>query len=122
MTNFNDIAGYHSRFAAHHLTLAKEARDAGNSRDAEYQTQLAARYQQASHEQRIAMSKEPGVQAANQRSNGWSKRHRPMEQPARPFLAVWLLAILRGINCIAAAIRKAMPKRDAPIEGLSLRG
>jgi len=116
MTDFGDIASYHSRIAARHLALAQAAREAGNKTEAESHLEQAARYVQAFHEQKVAMRSEPGPRAA-----GREQRNRPMKSSARPLFVVWLLAILLGVERMAAAARRFRSRRSNPVNGLSLR-
>jgi hypothetical protein len=114
--NFGEIAGYHSRIAARHLALAQTARAYGNDGEANYQTELAARYITAAQEQKIAMTQGPGTSAANPRAKHW-----PMVQPPRPWLAVCVMAVAHGVGRVVNGVRQSKSGRDDSFTGLSLR-
>ncbi|MGO9318491.1 MAG: hypothetical protein ACLPXT_13575 [Terracidiphilus sp.] len=114
--DFGEITAYHHEEAARHHALAQAARDRGCPADAEYQAGLAARWEEVAQQQKIDMRQAPSRRVAMQRP------HRPPPQPPpTPFVAVCLLAVVRGFKHIAAAFRPPAPKRDVPINGLSLR-
>ncbi len=118
-SDFGDIAAHHREEAARYHALERAARERGCQAEAEYLATLAARYIEAAQEQNSAMRQEPGPSAANQSPRRWPPE--PVEQRP-PFTAVCLLAASRGAEGLATAIRRFLPKRNAPLQGLSLRG
>ena len=114
--NFGEIATYHQQEAARHHALAQAARDRGCIADAEYQAGLAARWEEAAQEQKIGMRQAPSRRRSKQGPHG------PLQPPPPMSLAaVFLLAVVRGVKRIAAAIRHSIIKRNSPINGLTLR-
>ena len=110
--NFGDIAAFHHEQADRHYALAQAARNRGCLAEAEYQAGLAARWDEAAQEQKIGMGQQPTHPSAKQRPNS---------PPPMPLAIVCILAFMRGINRIAAAIRPPMVKRSAPFNTLSHR-
>jgi hypothetical protein len=116
-SDFGDMTAYHREEAARHYALAQAARECGNLGEAEYQAGLAVRWDEVAREQKVEMLLEPARQTADQRPKHW-----PLEPQRRiPLTIVCLLALLRGVRRIAAAMRQFRHRRTAPIEGLSLR-
>jgi hypothetical protein len=114
--DFGEIAAYHRQEAARHYALAQAARDRECYGEAEYQTGLAARWDQAAREQRIEMRRDPVRPIANHRPN-----RRPPEPQHTRSAAACLLAVLRGVQRIAAAIRQSLAKLNVSRHGLTLR-
>lgn len=116
-SDFGDITAYHREEADRHYALAQAARECGNLGEAEYQAGLAARWDEVAREQKVEMLLDPARSLTDQKPNLGS-----LEPRRRISLAnVCLLALLRGVQRIAAAIRQFQHRRTAPIEGLSLR-
>ena len=90
--NLGDITAYHKEEAARHYALAQAARDRGCIEEAEYQAGLAARWEEAAQ-----------------------------PPPPMPFAVACLLAVERGVQRIAAALRQSIIKRSASVDGLTLR-
>jgi hypothetical protein len=108
--DFDDIASYHFRQAAHFRALAQDARDLGSRNEAEYLASQAVRYAEAAEEQRCAMTQEPGPAKANRMSHHpWP----PPEPESSPSAATGIFAVPRGIHHSAS-------KRNEPFHGLSL--
>jgi hypothetical protein len=111
--NFGEIATYHHEEAARHYALAQAARDRGCLAEAEYQTGLAARWDEAAQEQEIGKIQMPSRRIAKQRP------HYP--PPPMPLAVTCLLAVERCVKRIAVAIHHSIIKRSAPIDELPLR-
>jgi hypothetical protein len=118
-TDFGDIAAHHRKEAARYHALERAARELGSRAEAEYLATLAARHIEAAQEQKSAMRQGISSSAANQSPRRWPPE--PVEQRP-PFAALCVLAALRGAERLATAIRQALPKRSARLQGLSLRG
>jgi hypothetical protein len=102
--DFGEIAAYHHQEATRHYALAQAAREGENLGEAEYQAGLAARW------------REPNRRIANQELRRWTP------EPERiPSAAACLVAIQRGTQRIAMAIRQSLAKQNSPSRGLSLR-
>jgi hypothetical protein len=65
--DFGDITAFHHEEAARHYALAQAARDRGCLADAEFQTGLAARWEEAAQEQKIGMRQAPSRRMAKHR-------------------------------------------------------
>jgi hypothetical protein len=107
-SDFDEMAGYHNRLAAHFQALAQEARGRGSRNEAEFLTAQAVRYAAAADEQKRAMSRQPGSAGANQVSEPW-----PPPQPPPSLAATRFLAVLHGIH-------RFVFRRKAPFNGVSL--
>lgn len=117
--DFGDIAAYHREEAARHYAMAQAARDRDNFGEAEYQTRMAARWEEAAREQQIAMRQEPARQNATRRPN---RRSPQPPQPAHiPGAVHSMSAVPRVIKRAFQTIHQSLHGRTAPIEGLSLR-
>ncbi len=89
--NFCEISSYCSLMAIRYAVLAKAARDQGDSGAASYHADQAARYVQASQEQRITMRQTPG------RPIEYEMPRRLFKEPqCVSFAPARLLAALRG--------------------------
>jgi hypothetical protein len=114
--DFGEIAAYHHQEATRHYALAQAAREGENLGEAEYQAGLAARWDEVAREQAIEMRREPNRRIANQELRRWTP------EPERiPSAAACLVAIQRGTQRIAMAIRQSLAKQNSPSRGLSLR-
>lgn len=113
--DFGEIAAYHHMEAARHYALAQAAREQESFGEAEYQAELAARWDEAAREQTIEMRREPARHIANQGLHRW-----PPEPERVPSAAACLGAVQHGAQRIALAIQ-SLAKRNAPSHGLSLR-
>ena len=111
--DFGDITAYHREEAARHYALAQAARERESHGEAEYHTTMAIRWYETAREQKTAM-REPVRHIAHQKSN--YRPSEPLIEPRAPF-AGFLAAVSRMVQ----AIGQALPRRTAPIEGLSLR-
>lgn len=109
-SDFDEMAGYHNRLAAHFQALAQEARERGSRSEAEFLAAQAVRYAEAAGEQKIAMLQQPGPDA-NQVSEPWPPPE-PEPQPLSPAVTRFL-AVLHGIHDFVC-------RRKAPIHGASL--
>jgi hypothetical protein len=109
--DFGDITAFHHEEAARHYALAQAARDQGCIAEAEFQAGLAARWDEAAQEQKIGMRQTPSRRSAY---------CRPLQPPPIPRAIACMLAVVRGVQHIAAAIRQLVAKRSDPINGLSL--
>ena len=125
--NFGEIANYHSRLAAQHMALAREARDAGDLNAAEYNRQIAARYIEASEEQKTVMSQAPGYSTVNQAQRPQAQQKKPAPKPAfktaprRAAFTVNCLAVLRrGADTVAATLTQSFSNANASLRDLSL--
>lgn len=107
-SDFDEMAGYHNRLAAHFQALAQEARERGSRNEAEFLTTQAVRYAAAADEQRRAMLQQPVPAGANQVSEPWPPQPQPPSLAATRFLAV-----LHGIHRFVCRCR-------APFNGVSL--
>lgn len=113
--DFGEIASYHLQEAVRYAALAQAVRERGSHGEAEYLAGQAARYAEAAQEQKRGMRQDPGLSIANRRPNRCSPEPRRV-----PPVPTRLLAVLRGAGDIVASIRQSMPRRNPPINGLSL--
>jgi hypothetical protein len=114
--DFGGITTFHHEEAARHYALAQAARDRGSFAEAAFQTGLGARWDEVAQEQKIGMRQTPSRRRPKQ-----MPYRRPPQPPPMPFATVCLLAVVRGVKRIAAAIRQFVVKRSAPVDGLQLR-
>ena len=114
--NFGDFTAFHHEEADRHYALAQAARDRGSFAEADFQAGLAARWDEVAQEQTIGMRHEPTRTSARRKPNC-----RPPQPPPMPFAVVCLLAVVRRVKSIAAAIRQFVTKRSTPIGELPLR-
>jgi hypothetical protein len=115
-SNFGDITAFHHEEADRHYALAQAARDRGSFAEADFQAALGARWDEVAQEQKIGMRQEPTRTRAKRKPNC-----RPPQTPPIPFAAVCLLAVVRRVKSIAAAIRQLVVKWSAPFGELPLR-
>ena len=113
--DFGDITAFHHEEADRHYALAQAARDRGCLAEAEYQTGLAARWDEAAQEQEIGKIQMPSRRMTSQRP------HYPLTPTPMPLAVACLLAVERYVKRIALAIHHSIIKRSAPFVGLSLR-
>jgi hypothetical protein len=129
--NFGEIANYHSRLAAQHMALAREARDAGDLNAAEYNRQIAARYIEAAEEQKTVMSQAPGYSSVNPAPRPWAQQEKPAPKPApkpalkttprrAPFTVNCLAVLRRGADSVAATLNQSLSNANASLRSLSL--
>jgi hypothetical protein len=111
--DFGDITTYHHEEAARHYALAQAAREQGCLAEAEFQAGLAARWDEAAREQKIGMRQTPDQSKATQKPDC-------PPPPPMPRTIICLMAVMRGVKCIAATLRQFVFRRSAPINGLSL--
>jgi hypothetical protein len=114
--DFGDITAFHHEEADRHYALAQAARDRGSFAEAEFQAGLAARWDEVAQEQKIGMRQQPTRTSTRRKPNC-----RPPQPPPMPFAVVCLLAVVRGVKRIVAAIRQFVVKQSAPVGGLPLR-
>jgi hypothetical protein len=114
--DFGDITAFHHEEAARHYALAQAARERGSFAEAEFQTGLGARWDEAAQEQNSVMRQTPSRHSSKQ-----MPYRRPPQPPPMPFAAVGLPAVVRGVKRIAAAIRQFVVKRSIPVDGFPLR-
>lgn len=127
--NFGEIANYHSRLAAQHMALAREARDAGDLNAAEYNRQIAARYIEAAEEQKTVMSQAPGYSTVNQAPRPWAPQEKPAPKSAlktaprrAPFTVNCLAVLRRSADSVAATLTQSLSNTNASLRSLSLHG
>jgi hypothetical protein len=114
-TDFGEITAYHREEAARHYAMAHAARERRSFGEAEYEVNLAARWDEAAREQKTEMRQEPARHIPYRRSN-----YRPPEPPM-PQRVSFAAAFLSAIKRMAHAIRQFLPRRSSRIESLSLR-
>jgi hypothetical protein len=113
-TNFGEIASYNKRIAARFYLRSQIERNCGKFSEAEYHSQLAARYIQAANEQRIEMSRTPGRPVVFQRPRPWTFNSQP-----GPLAACWF-AVQSLVGKLATAVRRSIARRKMPLQSLSL--
>lgn len=114
--DFGEITAYHHHEATRLNMLALAARDSGSMAEAEYLSNQAARWEEAAQEQKAAMQKQP-TRSNTDQSPFFSLPEPPQIHP----VIACLLAVLRGVQWIAASIRQFMARRSTAISSLSLR-
>ena len=113
--NFGDIVYYNQQIAARYYLRAQIERDCGKNSEADYHTQLAARYSEAANEQQIAMSQAPGSHIEDRKPRPWTMAPRHVSLAGTSWIA-----IQSHSRQIATAIRQFVSRRNTPLHGLSL--
>jgi len=90
--------------------MAKAARDRGCLADADYQAGLAARWEEVARQQVTTMRKTPARRIAKPRQIFPAAKTLP-----EPFSVVCRLAVVRGLQHIAAVLSPTMVKPEIPL-------
>lgn len=113
--DFGDIIHYNKRIAARYYLQAQIERNRGDDSQASFHADVAARYLQAAHEQRLVMSSAPGRPIEAPRSRLWF-----LEPKSASKQGGNRTALRRLFAQFAAAVRQSLARRSSPLQSLSL--